>query len=47
VSYLKIAVEALNVKTGFVFQQNVIPFTNVGLEDGVIKAFVEITIIAA
>jgi hypothetical protein len=31
----------------FVFQQNVIRFINVELEDGVIKAFVEITIISA
>jgi hypothetical protein len=47
VSYLKIAVVALDVKMGFVFQQNVIRFINVELEDGVIKAFVGITIISA
>jgi hypothetical protein len=47
VAYLKIAVAALNVRMDFAFQQNAIPFINVELEDGVIMAFVEITIIAA
>jgi hypothetical protein len=47
VSYLKIVVAALNVRTDFAFQQNVIRFINVELEDGVMKAFVEITIISA
>jgi hypothetical protein len=46
VTSLKIALAASDAKTAFAFLPNVIPFINVELEDGVMMAYVEITIIS-